>query len=204
MDIEIEESVNTSDLPKPDNDGKVFGLNLGDYSEPKQVVSDTPIDNPINQINTENPSDPINPTNPSSDWRNNPDFYQTGKKAGQPRPNRLNATYNRNASTTIPSSVLVNGAMFMGFINFVIPLIMVTANNWLSPKEKMEQKDLRLTNEDRKDIDPLMDATLKQLNIQGNPALLLAIALVGAYSMKFFNKKMAIGIEKDEPKKETK
>lgn len=121
-------------------------------------------------------------------WKGDNRYYQTGKKAGQLRPKpRISAKYNHDATQSLPASQLINGALFLAFINFIIPLAISGIHNWLNKKNKLAIKDLKLTNDEKKEIDPLMDATLKQLNINANPLILLIISLVGAYSVKYFN-----------------
>lgn len=129
----------------------------------------------------------VKPEN-TDNWQGDNRYYQTGKKAGQLRPKpRISAKYNHDATQSIPASQLVNGALFLAFINFIIPLAISGIHNWLNKKNKLAIKDLKLTNDEKKEIDPLMDATLKQLNINANPLILLIISLVGAYSVKYFN-----------------
>ncbi len=198
MAIEIGSFATTNDLQKPDSMEDL----LSGYSSPK---TETPA--PVNE--QEAPPAEINqeqfatPPNPDA-WIGDKRYYQRGAKAGQLRPGGVRATYNHNATSTIPATMLINGALFLSVINFIIPLTIVTINNWVSPKEKMTLKDLRLTNEEKKEIDPLMDATLKQLNIQGNPLILLMITLTAAYSMKFIGKKVDIETENLEAKTEQK
>lgn len=200
MAIEFNTIEETKGLP-PVND---LGLDLGDYSEAKNetpLASESPAE--TEPINTETVNSELPPANPEN-WKGDPRYYQRGEKKGTLRDKPyIKANYNHAATTTIPGSMLINGALFLMFINFIIPLIIVTTNNWLSPKEKMSVKDIRLTKEECKDIDPLMDATLKQLNIQANPWILLMLSLTAAYATKFVNRKMEIGIENALPKENT-
>jgi len=137
----------------------------------------------------------------SNNWKGDPRFYQRGSKKGTLREKPyVKATYNHAASTSIPATMLINGALFLSVINFIIPLLICTVNNYMSPKEKVTVKDLQLSKEEKKEIDPLMDATLKQLNIQGNPLILLSITLVSAYAMKFVNFKLVSKSENEEEK----
>ena len=199
MSIDIGSFDATNDLPKPDSMEDL----LSGYSTPK-TETPAPVDEseaPPAEINQDQfAPPPPDPANYIGDKR----FYQRGAKAGQLRPGGVRATYNHNATSTIPATMLINGALFLSVINFIIPLTIVTINNWVSPREKMTLKDLRLTNEEKKEIDPLMDATLKQLNIQGNPLILLMITLTAAYSMKFIGKKVDIETENMEAKAEQK
>lgn len=195
MAIEIE----TFEEVKTDTD---FESMLGEYKDakieapqPNQETSESIVQNlgePEKVVET--PPDPTK-------WHGDNRYYQTGKKAGELRPKpKITASYNHNATTSIPATMLVNGAMFLMVINIIFPLVIVAVNNWLSPKEKMTVKDLKLTKEEVKEIDPLMDATLKQLNINGNPFILLCITLVASYAGKF----MAIKLGDDKEEKETK
>lgn len=138
----------------------------------------------------------------SNNWKGDNRFYQRGSKKGTLRDKPyIKATYNTAATQSIPASMLVNGALFLMVINFIIPGIIVSVNNWLSPKEKMTMKDLQLTKDEKKEIDPLMDATLKQLNIQANPLFLLILTLTFTYSNKFISKKFETPGDEKETKK---
>lgn len=145
---------------------------------------------------------------PESVWRANPEkYFQRGSKKGLPRDKpfaKTSATYNTAATSSIPATMLINGALFLSVVNFVIPMIIITANNWLYPKEKMVLKDLKFTDSEKKEIDPLMDATLKQLNINGNPLVLLLIILTAGYAMKFIGKKVEFGVSSETDKEDKK
>jgi len=186
---------------------------LEGYDQPAVIEEPTPVDD----INVKVDPEKQEPTAtditdaegrvPESVWRANPDkYFQRGAKKGLPRDKpatpmaKTSVSFNKEATTTIPGGVLINGAIFITFINFIIPYTIVTVNRWLT-KEKMNVKDLKLTGEERRDIDPLMDATLKQLNIMGNPLVLLGICLVATYSMKFANAKLGMNEEPKEEKK---
>lgn len=207
MGLEIDLSADEPKIPEVSNS---FGLNLGDYSEPKEVIAAPVETSPIaEQFTTippiENGDSPSFAKATEGNWRGDNRYYQSGKKAGQLRPDpKIKATYNHNATSNIPATMLINGALFLSVINFIIPMIIVTVNNYLTPKEKMGVKDLQLTKEEKKEIDPLMDATLKQLNIQANPLILLCITLVSSYAMKFVQKKLDFGSEETETKEEKK
>lgn len=182
---------------------------LEDYKEamveaPQPETSETIVQNlgeeskPADEVNTEPAPDP-------NKWQGDNRYYQTGKKAGQLRPKpKVSASYNMNATTTIPATMLINGALFLTVVNIIFPLVIVAVNNWLSPKEKMTVKQMKLTKEEQKEIDPLMDATLKQLNIAGNPLVLLIITLTASYAGKFMAVKLSSEENEEETKKEEK
>ena len=174
MAIEIQTFEDTPE--KIDAETDVLNDALNSYTEPmqeSQPVTDTP-----------------EPENPDS-WLGNPAYYQSGKKRGQLRKSpSLRGSYNHAAETSIKGSLLINGALFLSIVNFIVPLLICTVNNWLNKKDKMTVKELQLDASEKKEIDPLMDATLKQLNITGNPLVLLSITLTAAYAMKFVNRKI--------------
>lgn len=188
-----------TDEPTTTNTDSVNDL-LSGYKEAKIEEPIEPEHNPENIVQNLGESSEGLPPPDTNAWQGDKRYYQTGKRAGQLRPNRVTVKYNHDATTSIPASQLVNGALFLAFINFIIPLAISGVHNWFNKKNKLAIKDLKLTNDEKKEIDPLMDATLKQLNINANPLILLIISLVGAYSVKYFNVTMAF----PEPETETK
>lgn len=160
---------------------------LASYKDAKiENTTPPPADPPLPEGVNDAPGEHATGTT-GEEWRNNPAYYQTGKKAGQKRPERkgIDFTYNKDAKTEIKGSALITAAMFLTFIDIMIPLIIVGLNNWLSDT-KISFSDLRMDDDVKKEINPIADATLKQLNIEGNPALLLGLMLSSTYTMNYF------------------
>lgn len=169
---------------------------LSAYSVEKEVITQPTVD-------TDLPDEPIPPhldgeKPPVPDGQR---VYKTGKKAGQPRPDPKGPrmTYN-NQPTTIPASMFVTGAMFLMVIDMVFPMLIVAGNNFVSDvKVKLEQVRITADKERKKEIEPLADATLKQLNIHGNPAAMLAFVMVTNWCWQLFAARaLNAPIKKDE------
>lgn len=167
---------------------------LSGYTSPLSVSS--------NPSNGSNPGTPVmNPglSKPLNDTLNQAQqqFYKTGKKAGQPKPNRGATPYPKQpvpGSQSIQPGApiqnqLISGALFLTLIDLVLPLAITFINNQFS-KVKIEASKLKLKDEQRKDMEPLCNEVVKYLNIQANPVLLLTISLGGLYAMNFMLMKM--------------
>lgn len=181
-----------NDNPAP---SKTLGLDslLADYKEPLQVnpgAVNTPQPNTGQTINPNLSKPLVNAINGAEQQ-----FYKTGKKAGQPKPNK-----GAKQSFTPPpvsqpiqqgptiNSQLISGTLFITLIDVIIPVAISFIHNRFS-KSKIESSALKLTPEQRKDLEPLCDQVVQQLNLRANPAILLAISLGGIYVMNFMLQK---------------
>lgn len=86
---------------------------------------------------------------------------------------------------TVTLDNVMSGSLFLTLINSVIPAIITFINNKVAPKSKIDAKDLRLTDDDMKDLQPLADKVVQSMEVNANPSVLLAISLIGIYGMKF-------------------
>lgn len=164
---------------------------LAGYTSPMQVSANNipPNGNIINP----NLSKPFESTIKQAEQR----FYKSGKKMGQPKPNRTGFSYNPNPvpSQPIPNqqgqpinNQLISGSLFITLIDYVFPLIIGFINNRFS-KTKIDGSKLKLTDEQRKDLKPLADEAVKYMNLSANPVLLFTLSLGGLYVMNFFLQK---------------
>ncbi len=122
-------------------------------------------------------------------------YYRTGKKAGQPKPIK---TYNQGPpinpgpqgqqSQGVINSELISGALFITLVDLILPVLIAFANNRFS-KIKIEADKLQLTEKQRKDLEPVCDQVVRQLNLNANPMVLLTISLGGLYAMNFMLQK---------------
>jgi len=117
------------------------------------------------------------------------DVYKTGKKAGQPRKPRVTATFTPDQQPGSLSGELLTGALFLTLVDLLFPIIIVGINNRFT-KDKIKASDLSLTEKQKKEIAPIADRVLKQINVQANPTLLLFLSVAGIYGANFFAFKM--------------
>jgi len=117
------------------------------------------------------------------------DTYKTGKKAGQPRKPRVTATFTPDQAPGSLSGELLTGALFLTLIDLLFPIVIAGINNRFS-KDKINASALSLTEKQKKEIAPIADRVLKQINVQANPTLLLFLSVVGIYGANFAVAKM--------------
>lgn len=163
---------------------------LAGYTSPMEVSANNiqPNGNAINP----NLSKPLESTIKQAEQR----FYKTGKKAGQPKPDRGSYQYRQPMQNQPPpnqqgqpiNNQLISGSLFITLIDFVFPLIIGFINNRFS-KTKIDGSKLKLTDEQRKDLKPLADEAVKYMNLSANPVLLFTLSLGGLYVMNFFLQK---------------
>lgn len=106
-------------------------------------------------------------------------YYKSGPKKGQPRPPRKGQTVSK--PTTLQASAFLTGAILLSMVDMLLPMAMAGLNNWRS-KVKIKADDLKLSEANKKELTPIADAVLKELNIVASPSLLLGVALFGAYA----------------------
>lgn len=136
-------------------------------------------------------------------------YYVRGAKKGQRKPDHLIKQELKKAGlspvvnnplptdTTISGS-FITGALAITFVDLLFPLIICGVNNHFSPLKIKEEK-LKLTNSQKKELEPVYDAALKFLNIKGNPVTIAILGTAGIYLMNFF---MLRQYAKDQLKKE--
>lgn len=166
-------------------------------SKPLEVSqSDTSI-NVIPEAETEKPL--------SNDTNDKRYFYQSGKKAGQRKPERLVKKALQENGNALPpngttlSGAFITGALALTFINLLLPLIICGLNNAFS-KVKVDEALIKLSKEQKRELEPLYDAALKQLEFKGNPVTLAIVATLGIMLMNFV---MIRNMESDKIKNKT-
>lgn len=121
------------------------------------------------------------------------EYYKTGKKAGQPKPNRNKqpayvpptTTTNVQPVNNTVNGTLITGALFIMLIDLVMPALIAFINNQTT-KVQIKASTLGLDDKQKKDFEKLADEAVKQLNIQANPMILLSISMGGIYMMNVF------------------
>jgi hypothetical protein len=114
-------------------------------------------------------------------WKGNPNYYQTGEKAGKLKPS---AKKKIPAEESEIGGSLVDGALALLIIDIIFPLLIVFLNNKFS-KDVIEVDDLQMTDRQKKDLTPIMDEVLKKMNFKAQPEWALIISLCGIYGMNF-------------------
>jgi hypothetical protein len=84
----------------------------------------------------------------------------------------------------IAGSSVVSGALFLLLIDFVIPNIICLLNNKVS-KKKINPALLKLSEDQRKELEPLADEVAKQINLKGNPMTIFIASLAAIYLGNF-------------------
>jgi len=82
------------------------------------------------------------------------------------------------------NSSIISGALFLLFIDLVIPNLISLVNNKVS-KKKITAELLKLSNDQRKELEPLADEVARLINLQGNPAMVLSLSLAAIYLSNF-------------------
>lgn len=133
-------------------------------------------------------------------------YYKRGKDKGKPRTTPyINAKGQSSAPAPTPvqpapapqaklNAMLINAGMFLTLVNLIVPLAISGINNYIEKDKKkyIDLKRLALTKDQIKELDPVVDAVIKQVSLTGNPLVLLFFGLFAAYGLNLMMVKMDI------------
>jgi hypothetical protein len=128
----------------------------------------------------ENTTSQTPPSGQSVEWRGNPNYFQTGKKAGQLKKQAQHHAPPKQEMEI--SGTLIDGALFIMLIDLLFPMLITLANNNLSAT-KIDVEDLQLSTKQKNDLQPIADQVVKYLTLKANPVWLLTIAMAGIYGI---------------------
>lgn len=187
-----------------------------EYSEPAIEVAVEPLQPPVQNLPPgpdvanskpfENGSSQNG--NESMDWRGNPLYYQTGKKAGQKRPKPVvSVAYVATPGDDELTGDLIGGAMFITMIDLFLPGLFVLFNNWLvtDRKDIIKMSEMQLDEKTIKRLEPVADKSLRRLKLRGDPTVWLFITMIGCYGIKYgqikFERKLEDAMKAKEERK---
>jgi hypothetical protein len=111
-----------------------------------------------------------------------------------PQNQPVNGTQIPTNQTSINGSI-IDAGLFLTGINLIFPLMIVFCNNYFSD-DKIDPKQLKLKDEQIKDLKQVCQDALKQVNLTGNPIVILLVLLCSAFAVNFMAIKMDIEIKK--------
>jgi len=180
---------------------------MSGYSAPAKKVEETPVatnaqPTPLQSSTGTQPTaqpQQASPVDPEAPYGR----YQRGKKKGQPRTAPFISV---KAGVTQPTQVvvqpqtaklsgmLIDGGLFLTLINIAVPLLIAILNNYVEKDKKkhIDPQKLKLTNDQKKELDPVVDAVMKQVSLTGNPLVILLVGLLTAYGLNFMALKMEV------------
>lgn len=162
-------------------------IDLSEYKEPVVIPGPEPIQSsPIVEMGI-----PHDESDPETSWRGNPDYVQSGARAGQKRIRkpRTKVEYTGAYEESTISADIVTGAMFISLVDLLMPMAFVTLNNYLTG-EKLKPSDLSLSAEQCRKLEPVADRAMSYIKLRGNPLIILGLTLMGLYSMQLVKAKM--------------
>lgn len=191
------EILNLSNEPKESGEVEI---DLSEYSEPVVIPQPEPepVKSPIIDmgIPLDEPQAEETVSNEPA-WKGNPEYFQTGAKAGQKRQRkpRTRMQYTGAYEESTISADIITGAMFISLVDLLIPMLFVTINNYLTG-EKLKPTDLSLSAEQCRKLEPVADKAMSYIKLRGNPLIILGLTLLGMYSMQLVKAKMEYKVKK--------
>jgi hypothetical protein len=88
----------------------------------------------------------------------------------------------------INENPVISGGLLILLIDLALPNIMCFVNNKVS-KQKIKASSLQLTEDERKQLEPLADQVAREMAVKANPLTVLIISLVSMYGMKLMTQK---------------
>lgn len=147
----------------------------------------------VSSLPQPNPAAPVDIEAPFGRFSNGKPRKSPQKNAPVNTQNAANAI---TADAATVSGVLIDGAIFILMVDMVFPLAIALVNNYFS-EDKINPERLKLTPEQRKQIEPIIDKVMKNITMTGNPFVILFFTLVTAYGVNF----MAAKFDLDKPAK---
>lgn len=177
-------------------------IDLSEYKEPV-IIPEPPTESPIIDMGIPPIDDDgpeviqDNPVDNEPGWKGNPEYFQTGAKAGQKRQRkpRTRMQYTGTYEESTISADIITGAMFISLVDLLIPMLFVTINNYLTG-EKLKPTDLSLSAEQCRKLEPVADKAMSYIKLRGNPLIILGLTLLGMYSMQLVKAKMEYKVKK--------
>lgn len=181
------------------NDNHV--IDLSDYKEPAEIpVPKEELKSPVVEMFNageyeEDEHEPVTEEKKTSSngpaWKGNPDYVQSGARAGQKRMRKPRTTmaYTGTYAESEISADIITGAMFISLVDLLMPMAFVTINNYLTG-EKLKPSDLSLSAEQSRKLEPVADKAMAYIKLRGNPLIILGLTLTGLYSMQLVKAKM--------------
>lgn len=117
-----------------------------------------------------------------------PDISDTTQEPIKPRVRRSK----KKVEPSILTGDILTGAMFISLIDLALPMIIVTVNNTIDKNNKIAVDKLRLKASQKKELEPIAEEVMKQLELKANPILILIISLVSIYGLNFVNVKYGL------------
>lgn len=114
-----------------------------------------------------------------------------GRKKGQKNgmsADEISTDINGNP-TQVNENPIITGGLLILLIDLALPNIIAFANNKFSKTKKIKASELQLTEEERKQLEPLAEQVAKEMSMKANPLTVLIVSLVGMYGMKLMMQK---------------
>jgi hypothetical protein len=113
-----------------------------------------------------------------------------GRKPGQKAGMSASDVTDMNPETTgmIGENPIITGGLLMLLIDLALPNVIALINNKVS-KSKITASTLQLSEDERKQLEPLADQVAREMSVKANPLTVLIISLVGLYGMKLMQQK---------------
>jgi hypothetical protein len=172
------------DKPKSANPGDLSKM-LEGYNTPIDISQPAP-STQSTQLNTPTQT----PPNPG--YINKDTHFVRGAKKGQLKPpslQRPSVTYTPPQGEQTVSGGLLSPVLFLILIDFIFPVGIAAINNRFSDK-KIEYKTLQLDADQKKALEPVTDALIKEIKLKGNPMVIFPIMLLCMYGGNFAMLKM--------------
>jgi hypothetical protein len=88
----------------------------------------------------------------------------------------------------INENPIISGALLVMLIDIALPNLMAIINNKVS-KKKIKASSLQLSEDERKQLEPLANQVAQEMSVKANPLTVLIISLVSMYGMKLMTQK---------------
>jgi hypothetical protein len=109
----------------------------------------------------------------------------TKKKRGRKPKGEQDQPTGQDPNNLVETPML-SGALLIMLIDLALPNLVCFANNKLDKKgKKIQAGALMMTEEQRKELEPVADQVAKEMSLKANPLVLLIVSMLGIYGINF-------------------
>jgi hypothetical protein len=106
------------------------------------------------------------------------------KKRGRPKKGEQDKTPQGTFSdpNVMPENPIISGSLMVLLIDLILPNVICMINNKVS-KKKIKANLLMMTDEQRKQLEPVADQVAKEMSLKANPLTVLIVSMIGIYGV---------------------
>lgn len=109
------------------------------------------------------------------------------------KPKKRRGRRKKSEPQLLEADGIISGALFITIIDLILPMAIATVNNVIDKNgQKVSAHQLKMTQTQRNELEPIATEIMKQAMIKGNPMFLLVLSMIGIYGGNFVQQKFGV------------